>query len=89
MAKPKVKKEEVPEKTVPEWPVGQRITKIRVMTPQEMKQQGWDYGNAIVLELEDGSRLYPSQDEEGNGPGALFGVDEAGDDVVIFPSAKP
>ena len=51
---------------------GKKIVKVRAMTAAEQRNLGW-YGNCVVLELDDGTKLFPSQDEEGNGPGALFG----------------
>jgi hypothetical protein len=51
---------------------GRRLVAIRPMTRAEQKRESWD-GPTTVIELDDGSLLYPSRDEEGNGPGALFG----------------
>jgi hypothetical protein len=51
---------------------GCRIVAIRPMTRAEQKREFWDRP-AMVIELNDGSLIYPSQDEEGNGPGTLFG----------------
>jgi len=48
---------------------------MRNMTKAELKREGWD-GKCICLELDDGTILYPSRDEEGNGPGALFGYED-------------
>jgi hypothetical protein len=43
------------------------------MTPAELAGYAWGGEEpAVVLELEDGSRLFASRDPEGNGPGALF-----------------
>jgi hypothetical protein len=54
--------------------VGRTIVKVRKMTKKEAEQEGWLYKNTIVLELDDGTLIYPSGDEEGNHPGALFGI---------------
>lgn len=56
---------------------GSKILKARVMTEAEMKREGWDGHNCppLVLELDNGLHVYASQDDEGNGPGALFGID--------------
>jgi len=51
---------------------GQTIVNVREMTEEEREREFWDYGT-IVLELNDGSIIYPSRDIEGNGPGELFG----------------
>ena len=54
--------------------VGQRIVGARKATPKEIALFGWDY-RAYVLVLENGNLITASQDEEGNGPGVLFGHD--------------
>jgi len=58
--------------------VGQKIKAIRPMTEDELRKEGWldlNYPAPSAIELSNGIVLYPSQDEEGNGPGALFGND--------------
>ena len=55
--------------------VGRRIVAVRAMTKDELEAEGWLPDEAVpVLVLDDGSVLFPSRDEEGNGPGALFGA---------------
>jgi hypothetical protein len=55
--------------------IGLRIIGSRHMTQAEMTKEGW-YGGmegpAVVLVLENGMLIYPSRDDEGNGPGVLF-----------------
>jgi len=55
---------------------GLAIRHVRLMDPVEMKKEGWDeYGRvqaATVLVFHDGTKIYVSKDEEGNGPGAIF-----------------
>lgn len=65
--------------------IGQRIVGVRLLTKTEIYVEGWD-GNedAPALILENGTLLYPSRDEEGNGAGALFGNDN-GNRFRIFP----
>jgi len=56
--------------------VGQRVTEVRAMTEEEASAEGW--GNSkdtVVLVFEDGTKVYPSCDDEGNGPGVMFGED--------------
>lgn len=67
---------------------GKTIVAVRSMTKQEIESEYWQHSkhNAIVIELSDGSIIYPSCDEEGNGPGALFGKDELGISYCIFSS---
>jgi hypothetical protein len=50
---------------------GRRIVNVRWMTQGEVDDLGW-YAAAPVLELDNGIALYCSQDDEGNGAGALF-----------------
>jgi hypothetical protein len=54
---------------------GQRIKAVRPMTRLELKAQYWDAdAHVIVIVLENGTKLYPSMDYEGNGGGAMFGT---------------
>lgn len=56
--------------------IGQKIVDIRQMTEEEIKEEGWDDGynsNTAVIVLSKGTILYASRDEEGNGPGVMFG----------------
>ena len=54
------------------------IVDIRPMTKTELKNEGWEDTPACyvpnVIVLYDGTKLYASQDDEGNGPGRLFGT---------------
>jgi hypothetical protein len=51
--------------------VGRTIIGVRYMTPQDQEASMWSE-SAVILILDDGTELYPSADDEGNGPGALF-----------------
>ena len=52
----------------------QIIVDIRKMTPAEFKSEGWqDTGRTAVIVLADGTKIFPSIDEEGNDGGVLFG----------------
>ncbi len=57
---------------------GRTIVAVRKMRAAEAKREGWDlrwaHGAPPVLVLDDGQVIYPSADDEGNGPGALFGA---------------
>lgn len=66
--------------------VGRTITNVRWMTKREMEDHMW-YQKGVILELDDGSIIYPSQDDEGNGPGTMFGFGD-GDAFYIFPPEK-
>lgn len=55
--------------------VGRTITRVRVLTDDDMESSGWEggYGNvALEFVLDDGRSLVPSADPEGNGPGFIF-----------------
>lgn len=61
--------------------VGRTITRVRLMTKAEAEKEGWTigrYDDPIVIELDDGAVLYASQDDEGNGPGVMFGTSKTG-----------
>ena len=62
--------------------VGRRITEVRYLTDAESKALGW-YGRALVLVLDNGALFYPSSDDEGNGPGALFGQGADGSEITL------
>ena len=51
---------------------GRKIISVRYMLEDEAEESlGWDRCG-LVIELDNGLELIPSQDDEGNGPGALF-----------------
>lgn len=58
--------------------VGAKITNIRQMTRGELNAHYWDdnrgFSPVYVIELDNGTALYPSRDYEGNGGGVIFGV---------------
>jgi hypothetical protein len=67
-------------------PAERILMKIRKMTAAELEAEGWDDDNcnqSIALEFADGSIIIASQDEEGNGPGALF-KNENGKSYYLF-----
>ena len=63
--------------------IGMKVTGIRRMTKHEMRHEGWEKPTT-VLELEEGVFLFASQDDEGNGPGTLFGSDKDGDGFYVM-----
>ena len=52
---------------------GRRIVDVRYMTPEESAAVGFEGGRAIILQLDNDAMIYPSQDDEGNDAGVLFG----------------
>jgi hypothetical protein len=57
--------------------IGKKVAEVRLMTEIEKKNQNIeDWGNVKVLIFDDGTFVYASVDEEGNGPGRLFGTNK-------------
>jgi hypothetical protein len=65
--------------------IGSRIVSIRRMTEKEANKEGWDitFKTAPVIVLDDGTKIFPSRDPEGNDVGVLFGVDKKGKRFII------
>lgn len=63
--------------------VGRRITEVRYLSVDESNALGWDGSRAIVLVLDNGALFFPSSDDEGNGPGALFGQGADGSEITL------
>ena len=74
--------------------VGHKVVEIRGLTRKELEAEGWEgyedqgnsyFGNSnlMALVLDNGTVLYASQDEEGNGPGELFGRDSQGNEFLV------
>jgi hypothetical protein len=61
--------------------VGKKIVKVSYMHPDNMDEMGWDRAPLVII-LDDGTSIYPSRDDEGNGPGSLFTTNE---DLPIIP----
>jgi len=60
---------------------GRSITAFRPMTQQELGAEMWDVtheGPPYVIELDNGTIIFPSRDSEGNGPGCFFGTTAEG-----------
>ena len=60
---------------------GMKIVKVRELTAKEMDSEGWiacHRTHPIALVLDNGAVLFASQDDEGNGPGAMFGHSKEG-----------
>lgn len=66
--------------------IGKRIKNIRGMTKEEVASLDWPE-EAVVIELEGGSKLFASQDEEGNGPGVIFGDDGKNAFALLYGTA--
>jgi len=55
--------------------VGRTIVAARYLTTDEAENLGW-CNRAVVFELDNGTLVWPSADDEGNDAGALFTTDE-------------
>tara|TARA_Y100000593_G_scaffold55708_1_gene104139 strand:+ start:469 stop:747 length:279 start_codon:yes stop_codon:yes gene_type:complete len=67
--------------------MGKTIAKVRMLTQSETDCLHWPSGT-LVIELDDGTLLYPSADDERNGPGALAGQSAQGEEL-LFPVICP
>lgn len=63
--------------------LGKTIKKVRYMEDVEQEALGF-FRKALVLELDDGTLLFPAADDEGNDAGALFGM-SGDDEQLTFP----
>lgn len=63
--------------------VGKQIKSVRYLSNEEAKGLDW-YSRPVVIELNDGSLILPSRDDEGNDGGAMFGQSNQGVDWT-FP----
>ena len=64
--------------------VGKKIESVRWMSDGEAKAMDWEHSRPIVIQLDDGSIVFPSQDDEGNDGGTLRGQGPKGESLV-FP----
>jgi len=57
--------------------VGRTIVRVRRMEKGELEDEGWEPRRSmsapLIIELDNGTSIYASRDDEGNGPGVLFG----------------
>tara|TARA_R100000808_G_scaffold7070_1_gene20802 strand:- start:17416 stop:17682 length:267 start_codon:yes stop_codon:yes gene_type:complete len=63
--------------------VGKTVRSVSYATEEETESLGW-HARTLVIEFDDGTLIFPSQDDEGNGPGTLFGNDPDGE-CLTFP----
>ena len=62
---------------------GKRIVSARLYPEDEAKELGW-HRRPIVLELDDGSRIYAASDDEENEGGTLCGLSATGQRLVFL-----
>jgi hypothetical protein len=63
--------------------VGLSIVEARYLTEEEVSNLGWSH-SVLVMELSDGTLLFPSMDDEGNDGGSMF-AQKAGNHTGFFP----
>lgn len=61
---------------------GRKIVKVREMTDAELEAEGWSRKTSVLV-LDNGAKIYASQDEEGNGAGCLFGKNKEGESFYV------
>ncbi len=62
--------------------LNKKIVQVRYMTDQEQQAFGWNH-KAVVLQLEDGTLVFPSRDDEGNDAGALHYLKQGEQDYCL------
>jgi len=62
--------------------LGRKIIGTRYMSNKEVEQLGW-YSAALVIMLDNDTVIYPSQDDEGNNAGAIFGNTKDGKEITL------
>tara|TARA_R100001594_G_scaffold150378_1_gene211305 strand:- start:584 stop:862 length:279 start_codon:yes stop_codon:yes gene_type:complete len=61
---------------------GQTITAVKYMTDEDAENFGWRE-RGLFIGLSNGAYLLVQQDDEGNGPGALYLMDKNGYDTTL------
>jgi hypothetical protein len=78
-------KKKQPETLVDHWTkeaqgrlMARTVVDVRYLTKEEMEGLGWEESVPVII-FNDGTMLFPSRDDEGNGGGALFGQARSGE----------
>lgn len=69
-------------KEISEVIVGKKIKSVSIMTQEDADDIGYD-SRPIIIELEDGTLLYPVSDDEGNDGGSIYTTNE---ELPIIPT---
>ncbi len=64
--------------------VGKTVANVRYMTEMEANKTGFNR-RALIIEFDDGTYIFPSQDDEGNDAGAIFGGKYGTKEDYCFP----
>ena len=62
---------------------GRKVKSLRYLSAKEAAGLGW-HQRPLVIEFDDGTLVFASRDDEGNGAGALFGQGPNNEELV-FP----
>jgi hypothetical protein len=63
--------------------VGRKIKAVRYLFEDEADGLGWS-NRSIIIELDNGVLVWPSQDDEGNDAGALFTTDNRAATIPVI-----
>ena len=63
--------------------VGRSIVAVRYLTHEEADRLGW-YSRSVIFELDNGTLVWPSRDDEGNDAGAIFTTDPKGSTLPVL-----
>ena len=61
---------------------GKRIVAVRYLTEEEKDGMAWMQASVAVF-LDDGTQFFISRDDEGNGPGSIFGANTDGEQWTL------
>lgn len=64
--------------------IGKEVVEVRSISDEELEENGWgheQWSDAVVVVFENGTKMYPSADTEGNGSGCMFGNTPYGDPI--------
>lgn len=62
---------------------GKTVFAVRYLTPDEAEALGWS-SRPLMIEFDDGTLIFASRDDEGNGAGSLLGQTPDGTELT-FP----
>ena len=66
--------------------VGRTIVGVRYLDQDEADRLGW-YSRSVIFELDNGTLVWPSRDDEGNDAGALFTTDRKAMTLPVLGAA--
>lgn len=65
--------------------VGKKIVKVGYLLKEETEGLGWMH-SSLAIELDDGTVIWPSRDDEGNDAGALFTTSDDLQTIPVIPA---